>query len=163
MGIRHRLRPLGNGELETYTSSRANSFLDGHGDLVNRVTKSTAPIGHVTYASTRLVTREKFNQAQGHWEGRIMVTPEAGVWPAWWALGTSKPWAAGGEISITFSFDGTLHDDRPNPRPGLAIWPRQALLHDHQHCGHKLSAAGSPAGPSSLSKWSSTTLMSDIR
>jgi hypothetical protein len=48
--------------------------------------------------------------------------------------------------SITFSFDGTLHDDRPNPRPRLAIWPRQALLHDHQHCGHKHSAAGSPAG-----------------
>jgi hypothetical protein len=112
------------------------------------------------------------------------------VLPAWWALGTSKPRAAGGEIdffedsgttgwhaaaarspaaninsdlssvdsqfhvyradwtvsSITFSFDGTLHDDRPNPRPRLAIWPRQALLHDHQHCGHKHSAAGSPAG-----------------
>jgi beta-glucanase (GH16 family) len=86
------------------------------------------------------------------------------VWPARWALGTSKPRAAGGEIdffedpgttgrhaaaarspaanissdlsavdgqfhvyradwtvsSITFSFDGTLHDDRPNPRPD---WP----------------------------------------
>ena len=106
MGIRHRLRPLGNGELETCTSSRANSFLDGHGDLVNRVTKSTGPIGHVTYGSTRLVTREKFNQAQGHWEGRIMVTPEAGVWPAWWALGTSKPWAAGGEIDF-FEDSGT--------------------------------------------------------
>lgn len=96
----------GNGELETCTSSRANSFLDGHGDLVNRVTKSTGPIGHVTYGSTRLVTREKFNQAQGHWEGRIMVTPEAGVWPAWWALGTSKPWAAGGEIDF-FEDSGT--------------------------------------------------------
>jgi len=60
----------------------------------------------VTYGSTRLVTREKFNQAQGHWEGRIMVTPEAGVWPAWWALGTSKPWAAGGEIDF-FEDSGT--------------------------------------------------------
>lgn len=55
-----------NGELETYTSSRANSFLDGHGDLVIRVTKSTPPIGHVTYGSMRLVTKGKFSQAQGH-------------------------------------------------------------------------------------------------
>ena len=69
--------------METYTRSRANSFLDGHGDLVIRVTKSTAPTGHVTYGSTRLVTREKSSQAQGHREGRIMVTPVAGAWPAW--------------------------------------------------------------------------------
>jgi len=138
MGIRHRLRPLGNGKLETYTGSRANSFLDGHGDLVHRVTKSAALIGHVTYGSTRLVTGEKFSQAQGHWEGRIMVTPEASAWPAWWAFGTSKPWAAGGRStssripgqsggsSVTFFFDGTLHDDRPNPRLGLAIWTQES-------------------------------------
>ena len=54
----------------------------------------------MTYGRTRLVTREKFSQAQGHWEGRIMVTPEVGAWPAWWALGTSEPWAAGGEIDF---------------------------------------------------------------
>lgn len=94
----------GNDELETYTTSRANSFLDGHGDLVIRVTKSTAPGGQVTYDSARLVTRQKFSQAQGHWEARIKVTPEAGVWPAWWALGTGKPWPAGGEIDFFEDF-----------------------------------------------------------
>lgn len=58
--------------METYTRSRANSFLDGHGDLVIRVTKSTAPTGHVTYGSTRLVTREN--------SGRLKAIGKAGSW-----------------------------------------------------------------------------------
>jgi beta-glucanase (GH16 family) len=97
----------GNNELETYTSSRTNSFLDGQGDLILRATKSTAPDGQVTYDSARLVTKGKFSQAQGHWEARIKVTPQAGVWPAWWALGTSKQWPAGGEIDFFEDFGAT--------------------------------------------------------
>ena len=61
--------------METYNRSRANSFLDGHGDLVIRVTKSTAPTGHVTYGEYAARHQGEFRQAQGHWEGRIMVTP----------------------------------------------------------------------------------------
>src|SRR4051812_2860100 len=55
----------GNGELQTYTNSRENSFLDGQGNLVIRATKTTTredAKNHVLYKSARLTTLHHFSQ-----------------------------------------------------------------------------------------------------
>jgi beta-glucanase (GH16 family) len=96
----------GNGELQTYTDSRENSFLDGHGNLVIRATKAVAPGGapdHVSYKSARLTTIHHFSQRYGHWEARIKVQSERGLWPAWWMLGDNYPsvgWPGCGEVDM---------------------------------------------------------------
>lgn len=51
----------GNDELEIYTSSRENSFLDGNGNLVIRATRTTGQ-GTATFRSARLKTLGKFSQ-----------------------------------------------------------------------------------------------------
>lgn len=94
----------GNNELQTYTSSRENSFLDGDGHLVVRVTKTVdAATGAVAYRSARLKTQSHFSQRFGHWEARLKIDSGRGLWPAWWTLGnniSSVGWPRSGEIDM---------------------------------------------------------------
>ena len=56
-----------NDELETYTDSRANSYLDGNGNLVIKAIKVTERGGRsrrVTYTSARLQTQDTFSGQQ---------------------------------------------------------------------------------------------------
>jgi beta-glucanase (GH16 family) len=98
----------GNNELQYYTDSRRNSFLDGKGHLVIRATKtvdqnsSARPIG-THYNSARITTLHHFSQKQGHWEARIQIDSKRGLWPAWWTLGQDYPivgWPQCGEVDI---------------------------------------------------------------
>jgi beta-glucanase (GH16 family) len=98
----------GNNELQSYTDSRQNSFLDGKGHLVIRATKTVdrdspgRPIG-IHHNSARLTTLHHFSQAQGHWEARIQMNSKRGLWPAWWMLGQNYPivgWPQCGEVDI---------------------------------------------------------------
>ena len=96
----------GNGELETYTSSRENSFLDGNGNLVIRATK-TAGQRTSTYRSARLKTLGKFSQYHGTFEARIKLDPQEGTWPAWWMMGANigtVGWPKCGEVNILENF-----------------------------------------------------------
>ncbi len=98
----------GNDELEVYTSSRQNSFLDGHGNLVLRATK-TVNGGQVTYRSARLKTLGTFSQYHGTFEARIKINPQDGLWPAWWMMGTDITkvgWPKCGEVNILENFGG---------------------------------------------------------
>ena len=67
----------GNNELEVYTSSRANSFLDGNGNLVIRATKSVQSVRRVGLrpltSSARLKTLGKFSKYRGTFEARIKL------------------------------------------------------------------------------------------
>lgn len=87
-------RGWGNHELETYTSSRANSYLDGSGNLVIKAIRKQDGI----WTSARLVTSGHFSQAYGSFSARIKFPGGAGMWPAYWLLGDNGE--TGGEIDI---------------------------------------------------------------
>ena len=112
----------GTGEIEQTTSSTANVYLDGHGDLVLRATRSGG-----TWRSARIEsTREDFTAAPG---GELELTASIrqphpanglGYWPAFWALGSPMRagggWPASGELDMMEDVNGlnkasqTLHD-----------------------------------------------------
>jgi len=100
----------GNNELEVYTSSRANSFLDGQGNLVIRATESVQTRGvwtTSTYYSARLNTLGKFSKYHGTFEARMKLDIQPGLWPAWWAIGANFPkvgWPACGEVDMLESY-----------------------------------------------------------
>lgn len=89
----------GNQELENYTDSRDNSYLDGKGHLAIRARR--APSGE--YTSARLKTQGKVSTQYGKIEARIKLPYGQGIWPAFWMLGsniTEVDWPACGEVDI---------------------------------------------------------------
>ena len=89
----------GNRELQNYTSSTDNAYLDGSGNLVLRVLRSTDG----AYTSARIKTRGKFDFQYGKVEARIRIPFGQGIWPAFWAMGTdiaTARWPNCGEIDI---------------------------------------------------------------
>ena len=99
----------GNQELEYYTNSTQNAYLDGSGSLVIKAVKLTPPLnlscwyGPCQYTSARLITKGKFEQKYGRFEARIKVPRGQGIWPAFWMLGNNIDtvgWPACGEIDI---------------------------------------------------------------
>jgi beta-glucanase (GH16 family) len=89
----------GNHELETYTDSRRNSYLDGHGHLVIEALQPAKG----KFTSARLKTQGKFSIAYGRVEARIRIPYGQGIWPAFWMLGDdnkSKGWPGCGEIDV---------------------------------------------------------------
>lgn len=113
----------GNSELEYYTASTANAATDGKGHL--QITTKAADgslmcyYGPCQYTSARLLTKQRFEVAYGRVEARIKVASGAGLWPAFWMLGTDIDqvnWPQSGEIDIMESVGrlpnqvfGTLH------------------------------------------------------
>src|ERR1700736_863085 len=102
----------GNHELEVYcapgTSAPApcdaehpNAFQDGHGHLVIRALKVSAePAPTGSWTSARLKTLGLKDFQYGRMESCIKLPVGAGLWPAFWMLGTAGKWPAGGEIDI---------------------------------------------------------------
>jgi beta-glucanase (GH16 family) len=86
----------GNQELENYTDTRENSYLDGAGNLVIESREVTPG----QYTSARLKTRTKFGVQYGKIEARIKLPAGQGIWPAFWMLGTDGGWPDSGEIDI---------------------------------------------------------------
>ena len=90
----------GNNEYETYTDSRANSQLDGEGNLVITARKGTDG----SYTSARLKTQSLRSFQYGHVEARIKIPRGQGIWPAFWMLGETSSggvdWPTSGEIDI---------------------------------------------------------------
>jgi beta-glucanase (GH16 family) len=93
----------GNNELEDYVNDRQHSFLDGHGNLVIRATKNQGLGRRTVYKSARITTEGRFSQSQGHFEAKIQVNSQRGLWPAFWLLGdniTDVGWPQCGEIDV---------------------------------------------------------------
>jgi beta-glucanase (GH16 family) len=113
----------GNSELEYYTDGTNNVATDGLGNLNITVKKGdgslTCYYGPCQYTSARLLTKNRFEVAYGRVEARIKVPRGAGLWPAFWMLGTDidqNPWPQSGEIDIMENVGrlpnqvfGTLH------------------------------------------------------
>jgi beta-glucanase (GH16 family) len=93
---------FGNNELEYYTNRRENSYLDGSGHLV--IEARAEAYMNRQYTSARLHTSGIFSQQYGRFEARIQLPGGGkGVWPAFWALGTSigsVGWPRCGELDI---------------------------------------------------------------
>jgi beta-glucanase (GH16 family) len=99
----------GNQELQYYTNSTQNAYLDGSGSLVIKAVKLTPPLslscwyGPCQYTSARLITKGKFDQKYGKFEARIKVPRGQGMWGAFWLLGNNIDtvgWPQCGEIDI---------------------------------------------------------------
>lgn len=99
----------GNRELQYYTNSTDNAYLDGRGLLVIKAIKLGPPAGlscwygPCQYTSARLITKGKFDLKYGRFEARIKVPRGNGVWPAFWLLGNNIDvvgWPRCGEIDI---------------------------------------------------------------
>jgi beta-glucanase (GH16 family) len=113
----------GNDELQFYTDSSDNASTDGRGNLA--ITAKAADgvqqcyYGPCKYTSARLLTKQRFELAYGRVEARIKVPRGAGLWPAFWMLGSDidqVPWPQTGEIDIMENVGrlpnevfGTLH------------------------------------------------------
>jgi len=62
----------------------------------------------VRYTSACLITKGKHAWMYGRFEMRARIDVSAGLWPAWWTLGVSKPWPGNGEIDIMEYYRGML-------------------------------------------------------
>jgi beta-glucanase (GH16 family) len=111
----------GNSELESYTSRRTNSWIEG-GALVIQALKEnyTGADGIArSYTSARLKSQGKQSWTYGRIEARMKIPRGQGLWPAFWALGSnigSVGWPTSGEIDIMENIGrepstahGTLH------------------------------------------------------
>jgi beta-glucanase (GH16 family) len=101
----------GDKQLQYYTDSTENSYLDGSGNMAitARQTSSSHPCwyGPCHYTSARIVThqsdRSTFAQAFGRVEARIKMPAGKGLWPSFWLLGDNIDdvgWPGCGEIDI---------------------------------------------------------------
>ncbi len=97
----------GNDELEYYTSGGANASTDGMGNLVITTAAADGSLmcyyGPCKYTSARLLTKNRLEVAYGRMEARVKVPSGAGLWPAFWMLGTDIDqvgWPQTGEIDI---------------------------------------------------------------
>ena len=97
----------GNSELEYYTDGTDNVATDGQGNLQITVREADGSLicyyGPCEYTSARLLTKNRFEVAYGRIEARIRVPEGAGLWPAFWMLGTDidqVSWPQTGEIDI---------------------------------------------------------------
>lgn len=121
---------FGNDERQTYTSRPRNASLDGSGHLLITArhetwTGSDGITRH--YTSARLKTAGHFTFLYGTAEVRIRVPRGAGLWPAFWAMGSNFStvgWPECGEMDVMENrgsrprvSHATAHGDRPG---GLA-------------------------------------------
>jgi beta-glucanase (GH16 family) len=97
----------GNQELQSYTRDAANASVDGQGNLQITAREADGGIdcyyGKCRYTSARLLTANRFDCRYGKVVARIRVPAGAGMWPAFWMLGTNieaVPWPGCGEIDV---------------------------------------------------------------
>jgi len=113
----------GNSELQYYTDSTDNAATDGEGNLVITAREHGGPLecwyGPCEYTSARLVSKHRAEFAFGRIEAKVQTPEGAGLWPAFWSLGTDIDevgWPQTGEIDIMefvgrepFEVFGTIH------------------------------------------------------
>ncbi len=90
----------GNNELQNYTNSSDNSFVNG-GNLTIQARRQQS--GNNAYTSARLLTKGKKTFVYGRIDTRAKVPKGRGVWPAIWMLGADidqNNWPKCGEIDI---------------------------------------------------------------
>ena len=82
-------------------AEKPNAFQDGRGHLIIRalrVSAEPAPTGTWTSARMKSVGLREFQY--GRMEACMKLPVGAGLWPAFWMMGTGAKWPAGGEMDI---------------------------------------------------------------
>jgi beta-glucanase (GH16 family) len=97
----------GNSELQYYTDDPANAATDGMGNLVITARAGDGSLqcyyGPCRYTSARLKTQGRREIGYGRVEARVRLPRGAGLWPAFWSMGTDLGqvgWPRAGEIDI---------------------------------------------------------------
>jgi len=88
----------GNGELQTYTSSSLNSYVQNDKLHITALEPSNG-----NYTSARLRSVNNGDWTYGKMEARIKLPYGQGIWPAFWMMPTSSVyggWPSSGEIDI---------------------------------------------------------------
>lgn len=124
----------GNGEMQTYTDAPDNARLE-NGLLILEARKETNASGGFKFTSARLTTQGLQTFQYGRVEARIKVPAGAGLWPAFWMLGSNFKtigWPDCGEIDIMEHVGkdptlilGTMHGPGYSGALGLTKWNRQ--------------------------------------
>lgn len=99
----------GNQELQNYTGSARNAELKS--GFLNIIARKE-PSGKLEYSSARLISKNKFSCQYGKIEGRMALPYGAGLWPAFWMLGTNIDevhWPLCGEIDIMEHINSDNH------------------------------------------------------
>lgn len=63
----------------------------------------------IEYTSSSMTTSRKHEFLYGRFEIRAKLPMEEGMWPAFWTVGVSESWPAGGEIDIMEYYRQRLH------------------------------------------------------
>jgi len=118
----------GNAQLEYDTDRPENASLDGNGNLV--ITARKESYQGSAYTSARITTEGIFEQTYGRFEASMKMPWGAGLWPAFWLLGsdvTSVSWPQCGEIDImeyrgqeVAKIHGTVHGPGYSGSGGLS-------------------------------------------
>lgn len=106
----------GNNELQSYTNSTDNVFLDGTGNLVIRALNTANG-----FTSGRIKTATKFAFQYGLVIVRAKIPYAQGIWPALWMLGAgfpNVPWPDCGEIDLMENF-GMAQGDASRVRAAI--------------------------------------------
>jgi beta-glucanase (GH16 family) len=125
----------GNGEGQVYTNRPENARVE-NGLLVIEGRKEPNDLGGFGFTSARLKTQGLQTFQYGRIEARIKVPSGAGLWPAFWMLGSNIPqvgWPDCGEIDIMEYVGrepdvilGTLHGPGYSGALGMTQWNRQS-------------------------------------
>ena len=76
------------------------------------------------YTSGSIKTKGKHEWLYGRLTMRARIDVRAGLWPAFWTVGSARPWPGCGEIDIMEYFQGVMHANAAwaSAKPGKAEW-----------------------------------------
>lgn len=120
----------GNNELQNYTSSSQNSYIND-GKLIILAKEEAAD----EYSSARLKSTDLQEFQYGRIDVRALLPVDKGMWPAIWMLGSNNPaigWPMSGEIDIV-----ELVGSNPQRIHGTAHWGDNFA--QHQESGQGIS------------------------
>jgi len=149
----------GNNQLQTYTDSPANASTDGNGNLaVTAKAETVTGLDGITrnYTSARLRTLGHFSFQYGTAEARIRVPAGAGLWPAFWALGTNREtvgWPQCGEMDIMENLGSELNISHATVHASTTTgghWQRGALTTSNAPLSRDFHTYGLVWGPNAM-------------
>lgn len=117
----------GNNELQFYKSE--NSVVQ-NGYLI--ITAKSETFGGANFTSSRLKSRNKFEQKYGRFEARIKLPQGKGMFPAFWLLGENFCEAQ------TLTGNSVVCDSSlPNFEPNNVLWPQCGEIDIMEYLGNK--------------------------
>ena len=117
----------GNNELQFYKSE--NTIVQ-NGYLI--ITAKSEAFGGVNYTSSRLKSRNKFEQKYGRFEARIKLPLGKGMFPAFWLLGENFC-----EAQTKIGDNVTCDSSLPNYEAGNVLWPQCGEIDIMEYLGNK--------------------------